>query len=108
MLAVYTLSSKKRNVLVDPNKYEYNLQSMSRGKTKSFWNCKEKRKQSKCVATAVLTTIIIILTMQSVQLPPLKKSILAMLLTSYDYEPCVETSIPCQKLIENSVRCDFV
>ena len=25
MLAVYTLSSKKRNVLVDPNKYEYNL-----------------------------------------------------------------------------------
>jgi len=27
-----------KNVLVDPNKYEYNLQSMSRDKTKSFWN----------------------------------------------------------------------
>jgi len=35
MLSVYTLSSKKRNVLVDPKKYEYNLQSMS---SKSFWN----------------------------------------------------------------------
>ena len=23
---------------MDPNKYEYNLQSMSRDKTKSFWN----------------------------------------------------------------------
>ena len=54
MLAVYTLSSKKRNVLVDPNKYEYNLQSMSRDKSKSFWNCVEKRKHSKCVATAVV------------------------------------------------------
>ena len=54
MLAVYTLSSKKRNVLVDPNKYEYNLQSMSMDKSKSFWNCVEKRKHSKCVATAVV------------------------------------------------------
>ena len=54
MLAVYTLSSKKRNVLVDPNMYEYNLQSMSRDKSKSFWNCVEKRKHSKCVATAVV------------------------------------------------------
>ena len=54
MLAVYILSSKKRNVLVDPNKYEYNLQSMSRDKSKSFWNCGEKRKHSKCVATAVV------------------------------------------------------
>ena len=44
MLAVYALSSKKRNVLVDPKKYEYNLQSMSRDKSKSFWNCVEKRK----------------------------------------------------------------
>ena len=35
--------SKKRNVLVDPKKYEYNLQSMSRDKSKSFWNCVEKR-----------------------------------------------------------------
>jgi len=52
MLAVYTLSSKKRNVLVDPNKYEYNLQSMSREKSKSF--CVEKGKHSKCVATAVV------------------------------------------------------
>jgi len=43
MLAVYTLSSKKINVLVDPNKYEYNLQSMSRDKSESFWNCVEKR-----------------------------------------------------------------
>ena len=34
MLAVYTLSSKKRNVLVDP-RYEYNLQSISRDKSKS-------------------------------------------------------------------------
>ena len=30
------------------NKYEYNLQSMS------FWNCVEKKKHSKCVATAVV------------------------------------------------------
>ena len=53
--SLYTvLSSKKRNVLVDPNKYEYNLQSMSRDKSKSFWNCVEKRKHSKCVATAVV------------------------------------------------------
>ena len=39
---------------MDPNKYEYNLQSMSRDKSKSFWNCVEKRKHSKCVATAVV------------------------------------------------------
>ena len=25
---------------MDPNKYKYNLQSMSRDKTKSFWNCR--------------------------------------------------------------------
>ena len=54
MLVVYTLSSKKRNVLVDPNKFEYNLQSMSRDKSKSFWNYVEKRKHSKCVATDVV------------------------------------------------------
>ena len=35
MLAVYTLSSKKRNVVVDPNKSDYNLQSMSRDISKS-------------------------------------------------------------------------
>ena len=54
MLAVYTLFSKKRNVLVDPNKYDYNLQSMSRDKSKSFCNCVEKRKHLKWVATAVV------------------------------------------------------
>ena len=61
MLAVYILSSKKRNVLVDPNKYEYNLQSMSREPTINvkgqIWNCVEKRKHSKCVATAVVTLL---------------------------------------------------
>ena len=34
--SLFTLSSKKRNVLVDSNKYEYNhIQSMSRDKSKS-------------------------------------------------------------------------
>ena len=50
MLAVYTLSSKKRNVLVYSNKSEYNLQS--RDKSKAFLNCVEKRKHLKCLATA--------------------------------------------------------
>ena len=45
MLAVYTLFSKKRNVLVDPNKYEYNLQSMSRDKSEL---CGEKETFKMC------------------------------------------------------------
>ena len=54
MLAAYTLSSKKKNVLIDPSNYKYNLQVLSRDKTKSNWNCVEKRKQSKCPAVAVV------------------------------------------------------
>ena len=34
--------------MVDPNKYEYNLQSMSRDKSKSFWNCGEKETFKMC------------------------------------------------------------
>ena len=33
--------------MVDPNKSEYNLQSMSRDKSKSFWNCVEKKETFK-------------------------------------------------------------
>ena len=57
MLAVYSLSTKKKKVLNDPKKYKYNLQTLSRDNTKSYWNCVEKRKASKCPAVAVVSEI---------------------------------------------------
>ena len=50
MLAVYKLSSKKRDVLVDHRVW---IQPTINVKGQ-IWNCVEKRKHSKCVATAVV------------------------------------------------------